>query len=166
VIPHFRKQIAEGGPITVTHRDIIRYFMTIPEACQLVLQAGTMGEGGEIFVFDMGKPVKILDMAERMVRLSGLEPYKDIQINITGLRPGEKLFEELLNDASMVLPTHHPKIMVSKTPTIDFEEVKQKIKFLIKTATKKKDREVVKLLKELVPEYISENSDFESLDTK
>ena len=110
VIPHFRKQIAEGGPVTVTHKEIIRYFMTIPEACQLVLQAGTMGLGGEIFVFDMGQPIKILDMAKRMIQLSGFEPYEDIDIVITGLRQGEKLYEELLNDTSTSLPTHHPKI--------------------------------------------------------
>ena len=111
VIPHFRKQIAQGGPVTVTHKEIIRYFMTIPEACQLVLQAGTMGNGGEIYVFDMGKPVKILDLAEKMIRLSGLEPYEDIDIKITGLRPGEKLYEELLNDSSTSLPTHHPCLL-------------------------------------------------------
>lgn len=164
VIPHFRKQIAEGGPVTVTHKDIIRYFMTIPEACQLVLQAGTMGSGGEIFVFDMGAPVRILDMAKRMIQLSGLEPYDDIDIQITGLRPGEKLYEELLNDTSISLPTHHPKIMISKVPHGDFNEVNNKIKTIIKTATRHKDKQVVMLLKELVPEYKSENSEFESLD--
>lgn len=164
VIPHFRKQIAEGGPVTVTHKDIIRYFMTIPEACQLVLQAGTMGVGGEVFVFDMGKPIRILDMAERMIRLSGLEPYEDIEIKITGLRPGEKLYEELLNDTSTSLPTHHPKIMISKVPVAQFDEINQKIKKIIKTATRHKDKEVVILLKDLVPEYKSENSEFEALD--
>lgn len=164
VIPHFRKQISEGGPVTVTHKDIIRYFMTIPEACQLVLQAGTMGVGGEIFVFDMGAPVKILDMAERMIRLSGLEPYEDIDIQITGLRPGEKLYEELLNDTSTSLPTHHPKIMISKVPLGDFDEINSKIKTIIKTATRHKDKQVVMLLKDLVPEYKSENSEFEALD--
>ena len=166
VIPHFRKQIAEGGPVTVTHKDIIRYFMTIPEACQLVLQAGTMGLGGEIFVFDMGKPIKILDMAERMVQLSGFEPYKDIDIVITGLRQGEKLYEELLNDTSTSLPTHHAKIMISKVPTQPFDIVNSKIKELIKAATSKNDNEVVKLLKDLVPEYKSENSSFQFLDTE
>ena len=166
VIPHFRKQISQGGPVTVTHKDIIRYFMTIPEACQLVLQAGTMGKGGEIYVFDMGKPVKILDLAERMIRLSGLEPYKDIDIKISGLRPGEKLYEELLNDTSTTLPTHHPKIMISKVPTGDFLQIKAQIKTIIKTATRHKDRKVVQLLKELVPEFISENSEFEELDVK
>ncbi|MFT7628707.1 MAG: FlaA1/EpsC-like NDP-sugar epimerase [Ulvibacter sp.] len=165
VIPHFRNQIAQGGPVTVTHKDIIRYFMTIPEACQLVLQAGTMGEGGEIFVFDMGEPIRILDMAERMIRLSGLEPYEDINIEITGLRPGEKLYEELLSDSSTSLPTHHPKIMISKVPCGSFEDINLKIKTLIKTATRHKDSQVVKLLKELVPEFISENSEFEVLDS-
>lgn len=164
VIPHFRKQISQGGPVTVTHRDIIRYFMTIPEACQLVLQAGTMGNGGEIYVFDMGKPVKILNLAEKMIRLSGFEPYEDIDIKITGLRPGEKLFEELLNDTSTALPTHHPKIMITKVPVVKFEDLKVKIKNIIKTATKKKDEKVVELLKEMVPEYISENSEFTALD--
>ncbi|MAP55569.1 nucleoside-diphosphate sugar epimerase/dehydratase [Altibacter sp.] len=164
VIPHFRKQISQGGPVTVTHRDIIRYFMTIPEACQLVLQAGTMGNGGEIYVFDMGKPVKILDLAERMIRLSGLEPYVDIDIKITGLRPGEKLFEELLNDTSTSMPTHHPKIMITKVPVVRFEEFKAQVKQIVKTATKRKDEKVVKLLKEMVPEFKSENSQFESLD--
>ncbi|MEZ4779868.1 MAG: nucleoside-diphosphate sugar epimerase/dehydratase [Flavobacteriaceae bacterium] len=164
VIPHFRKQIEQGGPVTVTHKDIIRYFMTIPEACQLVLQAGTMGRGGEIFVFDMGEPIKILDLAEKMIRLSGLEPYQDIDIKITGLRPGEKLYEELLNDVATTLPTHHPKIMISKVPTGNFSEIKMKIKTIIKTATKHEDRKVVKLLKELVPEFKSENSTFKDLD--
>lgn len=164
VIPHFRKQIMQGGPVTVTHKDIIRYFMTIPEACQLVLQAGTMGKGGEIFVFDMGKPVKILNLAERMIRLSGLEPYTDIDISFTGLRPGEKLFEELLNDSSTTLPTHHPKIMISKVPPGDFKQIKSLVKEIIKTATRHKDKKVVKLLKELVPEYKSENSEFSELD--
>jgi len=164
VIPHFRKQIEEGGPVTVTHKDIIRYFMTIPEACQLVLQAGTMGRGGEIYVFDMGKPVKILDLAEKMIKLSGLEPYKDIDIQITGLRPGEKLFEELLNDVATTLPTHHPKILISKIPAGQFLEIKSKVKTIIKTATKHEDRKVVKLLKELVPEFKSENSTFKDLD--
>jgi len=166
VIPHFRKQIMQGGPVTVTHKDIIRYFMTIPEACQLVLQAGTMGKGGEIYVFDMGEPVRILDLAERMIKLSGLEPYKDIDIKITGLRPGEKLYEELLNDSSMTQPTHHPKIMISRLPAGDFENIKKQIKTIIKTATRHKDRKVVQLLKELVPEFISENSQFEELDTE
>ncbi len=164
VIPHFRKQILHGGPVTVTHKEIIRYFMTISEACQLVLQAGTMGQGGEIFVFDMGKPVKILDLAEKMIRLSGWEPYHDIDIKITGLRPGEKLFEELLNDSSTTLPTHHPKILIAKMPALKFDDVKKKVKEIIKNATQHDDIRVVKLLKELVPEFKSENSSFEKLD--
>jgi len=164
VIPHFKKQIAQGGPVTVTHRDIIRYFMTIPEACQLVMQAGTMGNGGEIYVFDMGEPVRIIDLAERMIKLSGLEPYTDIDIKITGLRPGEKLYEELLNDASTVLPTHHPKIMISSVEAGSFSSIKEKIEHIIRVATKLGDDEVVKLLKELVPEFKSENSSFAALD--
>lgn len=164
VIPYFRKQIAEGGPVTVTHKDIIRYFMTIPEACQLVLQAGTMGKGGEIFIFDMGKPVKILNLAKRMIKLSGFEPYRDIDIKITGLRPGEKLYEELLNDKSTTQPTHHPKIMISKEQAKDFEMVNGKIKQIIKYAARFDDEKVVKELKELIPEFISNNSLFEKLD--
>jgi FlaA1/EpsC-like NDP-sugar epimerase len=164
VIPHFKKQIAQGGPVTVTHKDIIRYFMTIPEACQLVMQAGTMGKGGEIYVFDMGEPVKIIDLAERMVKLSGLEPYIDIDIKITGLRPGEKLYEELLNDTSTVQPTHHPKIMISTVPAGDFQTIKEQAEKIIRTATKFEDKNVVQLLKELVPEFKSENSTFAALD--
>lgn len=166
VIPYFRKQIAAGGPVTVTHKDIIRYFMTISEACQLVLQAGTMGNGGEIYVFDMGKPIKILDMAERMIRLSGLKPYKDIDIQITGLRPGEKLFEELLNDSALTLPTYHPKIMVSKVPVDNFNEVDQKIQAIIHATSQVKRKIVVKKLKELVPEFLSQNSEFQILDVQ
>lgn len=164
VIPYFRKQISQGGPVTVTHKDIIRYFMTISEACQLLLQAGTMGNGGEIFVFDMGEPVKILKLAEKMIRLSGMEPYVDIDIKITGLRPGEKLYEELLNDSSIVLPTHHPKIMIAQAPYTNFKDIKVKVKELIKTATRYKDNNVIKLLKEIVPEYVSNTSLFESHD--
>lgn len=164
VIPHFEKQISQGGPVTVTHKNIIRYFMTIPEACQLVLQAGTMGNGGEIYVFDMGEPKKILDLAEKMIRLSGFEPYTDIDIKITGLRPGEKLYEELLTESSMVQPTHNSKIMVAKVEIQEFSEIKKKIKTIVKAATKKDDEQVVKLLKDIVPEYKSENSKFKSLD--
>ena len=166
VIPNFRKQIAEGGPVTVTHKDIIRYFMTIPEACQLVLQAGTMGNGGEIFLFDMGKPVKILNLAKRMIKLSGFIPYEDIDIKITGLRPGEKLFEELLYNKAITQPTHHPKIMISKEKAKDFDEVNGKIKQIIKYASRFNDEKVVKELKELIPEFISNNSLFEVLDKK
>lgn len=166
VIPYFRKQIAAGGPLTVTHKDIIRYFMTISEACQLVLQAGTMGNGGEIYVFDMGKPVKILDMAKRMIRLSGLKPYEDIDIEITGLRPGEKLYEELLNDSSTSLPTYHPKIMVSKVPVVEYELIAAKMQEIISISENGKSKEIVKKLKELIPEFLSKNSEFEVLDVQ
>ncbi|MEX0997855.1 MAG: nucleoside-diphosphate sugar epimerase/dehydratase [Flavobacteriaceae bacterium] len=165
VIPHFKRQIAKGGPVTVTHPDIIRYFMTITEACQLVLQAGSMGKGGEVFVFDMGKPVRIMDLAIRMIRLSGLKPEEDIKIKVTGLRPGEKLFEELLADTSINLPTHHEKIMVAKDAPRPFKDVKLKYERLVKTSLRGEEEKVVKLLKEIVPEFKSENSVFESLDS-
>ena len=122
--PLFKKQIASGGPVTVTHPEMTRYFMTIPEACQLVLEAGCMGKGGEIYVFDMGKSIKILDLAKSMIRLSGLELEKDIQITFTGLRPGEKLFEELLNPSETSLPTHHKKIMIATVREYNFEKIK------------------------------------------
>nr|WP_246516243.1 nucleoside-diphosphate sugar epimerase/dehydratase [Aequorivita echinoideorum] len=166
VIPYFRKQIEEGGPVTVTHKDIIRYFMTISEACQLVLQAGTMGKGGEIFVFDMGKPIRILDMAERMIALSGLKPYEDIDIKITGLREGEKLYEELLNDGETTLPTYHPKITVSKVVICNFKETHDAIENLILLTKTERKKTLVKALKTLVPEYVSNNSVFEELDKK
>lgn len=165
VIPFFRQQIKNGGPVTVTHKDIIRYFMTIQEACQLVLQAGTMGKGGEIFVFDMGKPVRILDMAERMIKLSGLKPYEDIPIEITGLREGEKLYEELLNDGEHTLPTYHPKIMVSGVVEYEFETVNRtldELDILINDVVKKKH--IIRRLKTLVPEFKSQNSEFTELD--
>lgn len=164
VIPHFRKQIAKGGPVTITHPDIVRYFMTIPEACELVLQAGTMGKGGEIFVFDMGEPVKILNLATRMIKLSGYEPDVDIKIVYTGLRPGEKLYEELLSDNTKTLPTHHEKIMVSKDPTMSFNEI-DTLSAKISAAAKLKDKVgVVRILKEIVREFKSNNSIFEALD--
>ncbi|MFL9835665.1 polysaccharide biosynthesis protein [Chryseobacterium terrae] len=166
VIPHFRKQIEKGGPITITHPDIIRYFMTIPEACELVLQAGTMGAGGEIYVFDMGEPVKILDLAKRMIKLSGFTPDVDIQIKFIGLRPGEKLFEELLSDNATTVPTHHDKIMISKDPAIGFEEIEILCKQIVRSAIKRDKLQVVKLLKDIVPEFISNNSEFEVLDKK
>lgn len=166
VIPLFKKQIENGGPVTVTHEEIIRYFMTIKEACQLVLQAGTMGNGGEIFVFDMGQPVKILEMAERMIKLCGLKPYVDIDIEITGLREGEKLFEELLNDGETVLPTYHPKIMVSKMIECDCEFIEAGIKDLeILISDGNKKVEIIQKLKTLVPEFVSRNSIYESLDS-
>ena len=166
VIPHFRRQIERGGPVTVTHPDIIRYFMTIPEACQLVLQAGTMGKGGEIFVFDMGKPVRIMDLATRMIRLSGFIPEKDIQIKVTGLRPGEKLYEELLADETFHLPTHHKKIMVAKDVAIPFLDLKKLFEAIVKAALREQEMEVVRILKKIVVEYKSENSDFSELDAK
>jgi FlaA1/EpsC-like NDP-sugar epimerase len=166
VIPYFKKQIESGGPVTVTHRDIIRYFMTIPEACQLVLQAGTMGNGGEIFVFDMGKPVRIIDLAERMIQLSGFKPYEEIDIKIIGLRPGEKLFEELLSDSSTTLQTHHQKIMIAKDTPLDYEIVLNYIIEIAAAAHKENDDAVVRKIKLMVPEFISKNSVFELLDRK
>jgi FlaA1/EpsC-like NDP-sugar epimerase len=164
VVPLFSKQIAEGGPITITHQDIIRYFMTIPEACQLVLEAGSMGKGGEIYIFDMGKPVKIIDLANKMIRLAGFIPDKDIKIKIVGLRPGEKLYEELLNDGSKTLPTHHEKITVAQEIIGDYNLVDTEISELIKTAHFQNSNTIVSKMKSLVPEYISMNSTFETLD--
>ncbi|RXM37911.1 polysaccharide biosynthesis protein [Chryseobacterium sp. CH21] len=164
VIPHFKKQIEAGGPVTITHPEIVRYFMTIPEACELVLQAGTMGEGGEIFVFDMGEPVKILDLAKRMIKLSGFEPNIDIKIIYTGLRPGEKLYEELLSDDAKTLPTHNDKIMISKDPSMGFEEIDTLTKQITKASLRRDKVEVVKILKTIVPEFRSNNSIYEALD--
>lgn len=164
VIPLFRKQIEEGGPITVTHQDITRYFMTISEACELVLQAGTMGQGGEIYVFDMGEPVKIMDLAKKMIKLSGYEPDKDIKIHITGLRPGEKLFEELLSDKTKTLPTYHEKIMRAKDNSLPFEEMDICTRRIAKATLRKSKIELVQMIKYIVPEYKSQNSEFESLD--
>ncbi|QOW10572.1 polysaccharide biosynthesis protein [Kaistella flava (ex Peng et al. 2021)] len=164
VIPHFKKQIEKGGPVTITHPDITRYFMTIPEACDLVLQAGAMGEGGEIFVFDMGEPVKILDLAHRMIKLSGFEPHVDIKIIYSGLRPGEKLYEELLSDDAKTLPTHHEKILISKDPTMDFQNIEKYCNQITKAALRREKVEVVQILKEIVPEFKSNNSIYEVLD--
>lgn len=164
VIPHFKKQIEKGGPVTITHPDITRYFMTIPEACDLVLQAGTMGKGGEIFVFDMGEPVKILDLAHRMIKLSGFEPHVDIKIIFSGLRPGEKLYEELLSDDAKTLPTHHEKILISKDPTMDFQNIEKYCNQITKAALRREKVEVVQILKEIVPEFKSNNSVYEVLD--
>ena len=166
VIPRFKQQIEKGGPVTVTHPDITRYFMTIPEACQLVIEAGVMGMGGEIFAFDMGEPVKVADLAHKMIRLSGKTPGMDIEIVYTGLRPGEKLYEELLNNDENTVPTYHEKIMIAKVMEYDFEVVSKKIDQLIGSARKHYTFETVALMKELVPEYISNNSSFESLDVK
>ncbi|MCL1933631.1 MAG: polysaccharide biosynthesis protein [Candidatus Azobacteroides sp.] len=165
VIPLFAKQIETGGPITVTHPEIIRYFMTITEACNLVLEAGCLGLGGEVFVFDMGESVKIKDMAESMIRLSGLEPYKDIDIIYTGLRPGEKLYEELLYDhKEKILPTRHEKIMISEVTECNYEEVFPLLCRLIKITGNDDPMEIVKLMKKIVPEFISLNSIYCALD--
>ncbi|HOK60527.1 MAG TPA: nucleoside-diphosphate sugar epimerase/dehydratase, partial [Tenuifilum sp.] len=164
VIPRFKKQIENGGPITITHPDIIRYFMTIPEACQLVLEAGAMGQGGEIFIFDMGKPVKILDLAKKMIKLSGLTYGKDIQISFTGLRPGEKLFEELLNNKENTIPTYHPKIMIAKVNEYKQEEVMPKIMELLNTLPSHNNFRIVSIMKDIVPEFVSRNSIFEEID--
>lgn len=164
VVPLFKKQIEKGGPITITHPDIIRYFMTIPEACQLVLEAGAMGKGGEIFIFDMGEPVKIMDLAIKMIKLAGFTPHKQIGIKITGLRPGEKLYEELLSDKSKTLPTHHKKIMIAQDEVGDYENISLSIQKIIKSANKLKSQKVVGKLKKLVPEFKSNNSSFEKLD--
>lgn len=166
VIPRFKDQIAKGGPITVTHPEIIRYFMTIPEACRLVMEASVMGRGGEIFIFDMGEPVKIVDLAERMIRLAGLIPGKDIKIEFTGLRPGEKLYEELLNNKEYTRPTHHEKIMIAAVRQDDYERVSSEIQELVEYAQSYDAVNVVRTMKEIVPEYISYNSNFEVLDKK
>jgi FlaA1/EpsC-like NDP-sugar epimerase len=163
VIPIFEKQIAEGGPITLTDEHITRFFMTIPEACQLVLEAATMGNGGEILVFDMGAPVKILDLAKKMIQLSGLRPYTDIDIKITGLRPGEKRYEEVLANSENTIPTYHPQILIAKTRPIDSDQ-NQSIQQLLATAASQENEASVSIMKELVPEYISNNSLFQKLD--
>lgn len=163
VIPLFQRQLDQGGPLTVTDERITRYFMTIPEACQLVLEAGTMGEGGEIFVFDMGESIKIIDLAKKMIKLSGLELGKDIEIKITGLRPGEKLYEELLAKEENTLPTHHPKILRAKVRNGETSQL-QEINDLIELFGTQNNMEIVAKMKQIVPEYISNNSDFEKLD--
>ncbi len=164
VILRFKKQIDKGGPITVTHPEVTRYFMTIPEACQLVLEAGAISNGGEIFIFDMGKSVKIIDLAKKMIKLSGLNIGKDIQVKYTGLRPGEKLYEELLNDLENTLPTHHSKIMIAKVRNYDFEQVQKTFEELIKLQKDHDNFEVVRKMKEIVPEFKSQNSIYEELD--
>lgn len=161
VIPLFREQIKKGGPLTVTHPDIIRFFMLIPEVCKLVLEAGTMGKGGEIFVFDMGKPVKIVDLANRMIQLSGA---KDIEIKFTGLRDGEKLFEEVLNNAEGTKPTHHPKIMIAQVRENDYETAKRNEEELLQISYTHDDMAIVKKMKEIVPEFKSKVSKYEVLD--
>ena len=164
VVPLFTKQIAAGGPVTITHPDIIRYFMTIPEACQLVLEAGAMGNGGEIYIFDMGKPVKIIDLAKKMIKLAGFIPDKEIKIEIVGLRPGEKLYEELLNDTSKTLATHHEKIMIAEEIQDEFETLHTDIDELIGKANFLGNDAIVMQMKKIVPEFISMNSTFQLLD--
>ncbi len=164
VIPLFRKQIEEGGPLTITHPEISRYFMTIPEACQLVLNAGAMGKGGEIFLFDMGRSVKIVDLARKMIRLSGVENEKDIRIRYTGLRPGEKLYEELLTRGEDTLPTHHPLILIARVKQYDPDETERRITELISLSETSSDMEIVKKMKQIVPEYKSQSSVYEQLD--
>ena len=165
VIPLFKKQIEKGGPLTVTHKDVTRYFMTIPEASQLVLEAGSMGKGGEIFIFDMGDSVKIFDLAKNMIKLSGLRYPEDIDIKVTGLRPGEKLYEELLANGENTLPTYHKKIMISKVRDLDYADIRTKIDELCVT-NMFFNGNTVKLMKEIVPEYISQNSTLTKLDKK
>ncbi len=164
VIPRFRQQIEKGGPVTITHPEVTRYFMTIPEACQLVLEAGAMGQGGEIFIFDMGKSVKILDLAKKMIKLSGLNLGRDIQINFTGLRPGEKLYEELLNTKENTIPTYHSQIMIAKVREYNNDKVFAQINHLIETLPSHNNFALVGLMKEIVPEFISQNSIYEELD--
>lgn len=163
VIPRFRDQIQRGGPVTVTHPEIIRYFMTIPEACRLVLEAGSMGSGGEIYIFDMGKPVKIVDLAKRMISLSG---RTDVKIEFTGLRHGEKLYEELLNVKELTKPTYHEKIMIATVREYDYEEVKERIQKLIDVSYTYDQMKIVSAMKDIVPEFVSKNSCFEVLDKR
>ena len=161
VIPLFREQIRNGGPVTVTHPDIIRFFMLIPEACKLVLEAGTMGNGGEIFVFDMGKPVKIADLAKRMIQLSGA---KDVEIKFTGLRDGEKLYEEVLNNEEITKPTFNKKIKIAQVREYDYAEVCQWIDDLVRISREYDNMETVRKMKEIVPEYKSQHSVYQQLD--
>jgi FlaA1/EpsC-like NDP-sugar epimerase len=166
VIPIFRRQIEEGGPVTVTHPDVTRFFMTIPEAVRLVLEAAAMGHGGEIFAFDMGESVKVSDLARNMIKLSGLELGKDIEIKYTGLRPGEKLFEEVLSQSEDMRATHHPKILIATRPSRAFNEVSAEVDHLLSLFDQQNNLDMVTHLKRMVPEYISNNSSFEALDQK
>ena len=166
VIPRFRQQIEKGGPVTITHPEITRFFMTIPESCQLVLEAGAIGKGGEVFIFDMGKSVKVFDLAKKMIQLSGLTLDKDIKIIFTGLRPGEKLYEELLHTSENTLPTHHPLILIAKVREYDFNTISAYIHELSELASAKSDMNIVSKMKQIVPEYISNNSVFAELDKK
>jgi len=164
VVPLFTEQIQNGGPITITHPDVIRYFMTIPEACQLVIEAGAMGNGGEIFIFDMGEPVKIIDLAKKMILLAGLIPEIDIKIKIIGLRPGEKLYEELLNDHSKTAPTHNSKIMIANDTSTDYDLLFTEVEKLIAFANNNNNNKLVSKMKEIVPEFVSMNSQYNQLD--
>jgi FlaA1/EpsC-like NDP-sugar epimerase len=164
VIPYFRSQIEKGGPVTVTHPDVIRYFMTIPEACRLVLEAASFGQNGEIYVFDMGAAVKIVDLARKMIELAGFTPDVDIPIEFVGLRPGEKLYEELLNDEENTLPTEHEKITIAQVVSYNYEEVNQVIAELVKLAACVDVQGMVLRMKQFLPEYRSKNSPFEQLD--
>jgi FlaA1/EpsC-like NDP-sugar epimerase len=166
VIPLFKKQIERGGPVTVTHPEITRYFMTIPEACELVLEAATMGEGGEVFVFDMGESVKIVNLAKKMITLSGLRVDRDIEIKYTGLRPGEKLYEELLNTDENTLPTHHPKILVAKVNSPSYAFMESQMQEMSQLLSAGDTNNLVAKIKDIIPEYISNNSVFEKLDVK
>ncbi len=166
VIPLFRKQIEQGGPVTITHRNIIRYFMTIPEACSLVLEAGCMGHGGEIFIFDMGQPVKIWDLAVRMISLSGLRAGEDIEIIETGLRPGEKLYEELLNEKERTIATHHKKIMIARVRTYDYKDVQEHVARLEAAVHAGAGHDIVAEMKHMVPEFKSNNSIWQQVDTE
>jgi FlaA1/EpsC-like NDP-sugar epimerase len=164
VIPLFKKQLENGGPLTVTHQNVTRYFMTIPEACQLVIEASSMGNGGEIYVFDMGKSIKIIDLAKKMIQLSGREIDNEIQIKITGLRPGEKMYEELLSNDENTLPTHHPKIMIGKVKTKDHTSINNLVSKLITYVEDQKNEDIVKQMKFIVPEFVSNNSEYSKLD--
>jgi FlaA1/EpsC-like NDP-sugar epimerase len=164
VVPLFMEQIQSGGPITITHPDIIRYFMTIPEACQLVLEAGAMGNGGEIFIFDMGQPIKIIDLATKMIRLAGLVPEKDIKIKIVGLRPGEKLYEELFNESSKTLQTHNEKILIVEDICMEYSSLSEEIDDLIALAKTLNRNSVVSKMKSIIPEFVSMNSEFNELN--
>ncbi len=165
IVPLFAKQIEMGGPLTITHPDIIRYFMTIPEACQLVLEAGTMGQGGEIFIFDMGEPVKIIDLARKMIGLAGFTPNEDIEIKVIGLRPGEKLYEELLNDDSKTLPTYNDQIMIALDSSLEYDKLCSDIEILLELSKSRSNDNIVGQMKKIVPEFKSMNSVFMTLDT-
>lgn len=166
VIPLFKKQIMMGGPITVTHPEVSRFFMTIPEACQLVIEAGTMGKGGEIFIFDMGKSIKIMDLAKKMIQLSGLDPERDINVVFTGLREGEKLYEELLAKSENTMPTHHQKIMIAKVQEYEYIEINKYIELFNDLVNDRNELKMVALMKELVPEFVSNYSRYEVLDAQ